>query len=168
MPRLLTYFFLLFFLSNLPAQKVLQIEKFGKIKTQKIYLGEVVFIKTKQNPDIWFEASIDDLIVDAQAIVFYDRIILIQDITALKFKKKGSVSKLGKQVKLSGIVPATYELIYGLIDPPIHWENLAIFTGGAFILGSIMEKIPAKKHKFGKRRRLRVLDLTFYSTTVPN
>jgi hypothetical protein len=59
-------------------------------------------------------------------------------------------------------VPAAYEVVYGSINPPIEWESLAYIGGGAIVLGTILRLLPAKKIKLGKKRRLRVLDLTFY------
>lgn len=163
--RIFTLFFLIMISSSvLTAQKVLQIEKFGKAKTKKLYLGETVFIQTKQNPD-WFEGVIDDLLPEAQAIVFFDRIIQIDDITAVKFRKVSIAKGMGKALQYSWIVPATYEVVYGAINPPIGWKSLAYIGGGSILVGSLMRLIPPKKHKFGegKRRRLRVLDLTFYA-----
>lgn len=163
--RLSILVFLLIFSGNVvEAQKVLQLEKFGKAKTKKLYLGETIFIQTKQNPD-WFEGVIDDLLPDAQAIVFVDRIVTINDITAVRFRKHSFFRGLGRSVQLSGVVPATYEIIYGAFNPPIEWEGLAYFVGSSFAVGSLMRLIPPKKYKFGegKRRRLRILDLTFYT-----
>ncbi len=163
-------FVLLFFLQvGLSAQKVLQIEKLGKVKTEKLYIGESIFIQTKDNPD-WFEGIIDDLLPDAQAVVFYDRIIPIKDITALKFRKKSAMNGIGKAVQWSWVVPVFYQTVYDLVEPVspeerrAAWKGSAIIGGGSFLLGSLMRLIPPKKLKFGEggRRRLRVLDLTFY------
>jgi len=147
---------------GLSAQKVLQIEKFGDPKTRKIFPGESVFIQTEQNPDFWFEAVIEDLLPDAQAIVFYDRIITIKDIKAIKFRKKSAAHGMGKALQVSWLVPAAYEMIYGSINPPVDWKSLAYIGGGAIVLGALLRLIPPKKYKMGKKRRLRVLDLTFY------
>lgn len=154
--------------SSVSAQKVLQIEKFGKAKTNKLYIGDQIFIQTKDNPD-WFLAEIEDLLPDAQAIVFYDRIIQIQDITAMKFRKKSKVHDIGRVVQFSWVVPVAYQAIYDVVDPPFEeeeWKPTAIVSAGTFLLGSLMRLIPPKKHKFGEgtRRRLRILDLTFYPT----
>jgi len=163
-------FVLIFFLQvSLSAQKVLQIEKFGKAKTEKLYIGESIFIQTKDNPD-WFEGIIDDLLPDAQAVVFYDRIIPLKDITAVKFRKKSTMNGIGKAVQWSWVVPAFYQGVYDLVEPVsaeerrAAWKGTAFIGGGSFLLGSIMRLIPPKKLKFGEgeRRRLRVLDLTFY------
>ncbi|MEM1122549.1 MAG: hypothetical protein AAGJ18_19050 [Bacteroidota bacterium] len=155
------------------AQKVLQIEKFGRAKTKKIYLGETIFIQTVDNPD-WFTAPIEDLNTDAQAIVFYDRIIPIKDITAVKFRKKSSLNGVGKAVQWSWVVPVTYQALFDLANPPSaeerrqSWIATGVISAGSFLLGSVMRIIPPKKLKFGKgqRRRLRVLDLTFYPKEV--
>lgn len=167
---ILSFMLILSLQVGLTAQKVLQIEKLGKAKTEKLYIGESIFIQTKDNPD-WFKGVIDDLLPDAQAVVFYDRIIPIQDITAVKFRKKSAMNGMGKALQWSWIVPAGYQAVYDLVEPVSSeerkeaWKATAIISGGTFLLGSIMRLIPPKKLKFGEgeRRRLRVLDLTFYS-----
>lgn len=160
---------LIAFVSRLPAQKVLQIEKLGKAKTQKLYVGESIFIQTELNPD-WFEGVIEDLLIDAEAIVFYDRIIPIKDITAVKFRKKSGLHGAGKAMQWSWVIPVAYQGVFDLVNPPSpeerkrSWIATGYISAGAFLLGSVMRLIPPKKLKFGegKNRRLRVLDLTFY------
>lgn len=167
---ILSFILLLFIQANLTAQKVLQIEKLGKAKTEKLYIGASIFIQTKDNPD-WFEGIIDDLLPDAQAVVFYDRIIPVEDITAVKFRKKSAMNGVGKAVQWSWVVPIFYQTVYDLVEPVspeerrAAWKGAAVIGGGSLLLGSIMRLIPPKKLKFGEgeRRRLRVLDLTFYS-----
>jgi len=163
-------FLLVFCLSvSLSAQKVLQIEKFGKAKTEKLYIGESIFIQTKDNPD-WFKGVIDDLLPDGQALVFYDRIIPIEEITAVKFRKKSTLHGLGRAVQWSWVIPVGYQGVFDLVEPASPeerreaWKATAIISGSTFLIGSLMRLFPPKKLKFGEgeRRRLRVLDLTFY------
>jgi len=143
------------------AQKVLQLEKIGKVATTKIYVGEKIYLKTKEDPDYWFEDNIMDVMVEAQVVVFEDRIIALKDIIAIKRRNKSSLNNAGKGLQIGAPVPAVYELIYGSINPPIEWQNLAIFSGGSFLIGSLLRLLPPKKYKMGKKYRLRVLDLTF-------
>jgi len=153
-------FNLLFFFPSI-AQKVLQLETIGKVETTKIYLGETIFLKTIHYPDYWLKATLEDVLVDAAAVVLADRIIPLKEITMIKRRKKSKMSEAGRGVQYSAIAPVGYELIYGLINPPIQWRNLAIYSGGTFLIGSLMKLIPPKKYKMGKKYRLRVLDLSF-------
>ena len=157
---LLTYF-LLQGLTPLLGQKVLQLEKIGKVATTKIHLGENIFVRTTDDPDFWFEGKLEDVMVEAQAIVFEDRLIPLKDIIAIKRRKRSALNAAGKGMQFSAPIPAGYELIYGSINPPIEWKSLAFFSGGAFLLGSIMRLFPPKQYRLGKKYRLRVLDLTF-------
>ena len=167
---LLPCILILFLQANLSGQKVLQIEKFGKAKTEKLYVGASIFIQTKDNPD-WFEGVIDDLLTDAQAVVFYDRIIPIDDITAVKFRKKSTMNGVGRALQWSWVVPTGYQAVFDLVEPVSSeerkqaWKATAFLSGATFLVGSLMRFIPPKKLKFGEgeRRRLRVLDLTFYA-----
>jgi len=167
---LLSFVIICFWQLSISAQKVLQIEKLGKAKTEKLYIGESIFIQTKDNPD-WFKGIIDDLLPNAQAVVFYDRIIPIQDITAVKFRKKSTMNGVGKALQWSWVVPTVYQGVFDLVEPvgaeerKQAWIATGIISGGSFLIGSLMRLIPPKKLKFGEgeRRRLRVLDLTFYA-----
>lgn len=160
----------LFFLIGAPlsnAQKLLQLEKVGKFKITKIYLGETIFVKTVQNPDTWYEAVIEDVSIEANAIIFPKRIIPLDDIVAMKRRKKSGAHAYGRSLQYSAIAPVVYEGIYGLVNPPIEWESLAYISGGALVLGSLLRLLPPKQYKMGKKYRLRVLDLTFYKPPVP-
>jgi len=147
--------------SPVVAQKVLQLEKKGKVATTKIYLGERIFLKTKEDPDYWFEGELEDLMVEAQAIGFENRIIPLKDISSIKRRKRSAMNGAGRGLQVSALIPAGYEAVYGLVNPPIEWKSLAIFSGGTFALGSILRLFPAKQYKMGKKYRLRILDLTF-------
>jgi len=143
------------------TQKVLQLETIGKVETTKIYLGETIFIKTIHYPDDWLKATLEDVLVDAGAIVLADRIIPIKEILLIKRRKKSKMREVGRGIQYSAIAPVGYELIYGLVYPPIQWESLALYSGSTFLLGGLLKLIPPKKYKMGKKYRLRVLDLTF-------
>lgn len=161
-------FLVLLFLAStlfLNAQKLLQLEKIGKFKVEKIYLGEPLFVKTVQNPDTWYYSVIEDVSLEANAIVFPNRIIPLADIVAIKRNKKSGAHGYGRSLQYSALGPIVYEGIYGLVNPPIEWKSLAYFSGGSFLLGSLLRLIPPKQYKMGKKYRLRVLDLTFYKPT---
>lgn len=162
--RLLSVLFLLSIINTYSfAQKVLQLEYIGKVKTTKIYLGETIFLKTKQDPDAWFEAILEDVNLEAPAVVFGTRIVLLKDIIAIKRRKKSGFYGAGSAMQYAAAIPISYEIIYGLVNPPIEWKSLAIFAGGSVLLGTLLKLIPPKKYKMGKKHRLRVLDLTFYA-----
>lgn len=161
MYKLLVVSILMFTCFSVSAQKVLQLERIGKVESTKVYLGETIFLRTIHHPDYWLKATLDDILIDAAAIVLADRIIPIKEITMIKWRKKSKMSEVGRGVQYSAIAPTVYELIYGLVEPPIQWESLAVNSGSMFLIGSLMRLIPPKKYKMGRKYRLRVLDLTF-------
>jgi len=166
--RIVSILFLVFFTFRIAlAQKLLQLEYIGKVKTTKIYVGELIFLKTTTQPDSWFEARLEDVNIEAAAVIFDNRIILLKDIIAIKRKKKSGFYGAGKAMQYSAAIPALYEITYGLINPPIEWKSLGYFVGGSIVLGTLMKLIPPKQYKIGKKHRLRVLDLTFYPPDSP-
>ena len=80
------------FISNpLFAQKLLQIEKVGTLKTQRYYIGdEVVFQLKGETENYWYKEKIRDVLVDSKSVLFANRVIKIDDISKIRsFKNQG-------------------------------------------------------------------------------
>lgn len=144
------------------AQKVLQMEKSGSYKTQKIYIGEEITYRL-HGDDYWYHSAIRDLLVDEKLIVFHDRYVHMDSIAAFRWDRNG-MRAIGKQLFWFGLGWSGYAAIGtvtdGNPDTNYRWSD-AIVTGSSWLLSLISPKLfRYKKRKFGKRRRLRMLDLT--------
>jgi len=145
------------------AQKVLQIEKYGRAKTKKIYIGEEINYKLK-NDEVWYRGVIEDLDVEKNWIVMRDRYVAVDSIEA--FRRPKNWSKAARtSLYTFGAGWSANALVGTLTDgnPNTHylWSD-AIVTGTSWLTGWILPKIFKNKiTKFGKKRRLRLLDLTF-------
>ena len=155
---------LLFLLSMVCAslgQKVLQMETRGKIEGMKFYQGDEISIKLNDEK-FWRHTYLIDLDFKKDNIEFEFGTAKIAEIQAIKtpqqrFRGKGIQRKL--LLSSAGFVLLSpVELIYQE-DP-----NWGIMIGGASlgVIGMIMRPIfdIFSKHNIGKRKRLRMLDLS--------
>lgn len=144
------------------AQKVLQIEKYGKAKTRKIYIGESINYKLFDD-EVWYSGYIEDIDVEKKLLVMKDRYV---DVT--KIEKMRRPIRWSKGVRTSlFLFGASWSanafigtLTDGNKDTNYRWSD-AIVTGVSWLTGWIVPKIfKFRTLKFGKKRRLRVLDLS--------
>ena len=83
-----TLIFSFLFFVPLSAQKLLQIEKFGKAKTEKIFIGQTITYELKDAKEYgWYTGVVEDFLIDDELIVFKDRFIKIDNISAMKYER---------------------------------------------------------------------------------
>ena len=151
----------LFFSNNTFSQKVLQIEKYGKAKTKKIYLGEQITFQLKGSKD-WHSEILVDLKTEEQILIFTNRYVKVEDIVTLKTFKNARMAK-NLQYSLYSFAAswAFYSLGATLFGESLT-EAAAIVPSSSIILGwSIRKLFSSKKTRIGKRKRLRALDIGF-------
>lgn len=162
--KILIYCCLLCLPFGLSAQKVLQIEKRNSSKTEKIKIGNQIIYKIK-NDDIWYEATIEDISPDEGYLILHNRVVNVEDITALKSYKNRDWSR-SLSDKLYKF--AASWIVFGLADYFIFNQSVARITlplllipaGTAVGVGWMIRKIFAEKvYKIGRKYRLRLLDL---------
>jgi len=151
------------------TQKILQIEKYGSPKTKKLFIGQKIKYKL-EGDDIWYQGYIDDLIVDREIIALEDRYINMNDIEAFRYNRSWS-GPVGISLYTFGAAWSGFALIGTITDgdPDTNYRSSdAIVSGVAIGLGFVVQRFLAKKTvRFGKRRRLRMLDLTFKKPENP-
>lgn len=152
-----------FFISNSLAQKVIQIERYGRAKTEKIFIGEGIEYRLKDGKE-WRYAVIEDINVEQNLIVLADRYLDPEKIDAFRYYRPYS-QKLGLQVMTFGVAWSGYALIGTAVDgnPDTKYRlSDGIVTASAIAAGiGIAKLLKYKKIKFGKRKRLRLVDITF-------
>lgn len=145
------------------GQKVMQIETSGSIKTKKIFKGESIEYLLN-GADTWSDGVIEDFNIEQNLVVLGDRYVKVNDIIAIRYYKPGA-RRMGTQLALFGAAWSAFAAIGTATDgnPDTHYKwSDAIVTGSAMGLGLAYSKLfRYKKYKFGKRKRLRLLDLTF-------
>lgn len=155
----------LLFLSHtgLQAQKVLQIEKYGSPKTEKMFIGHSFSYKVK-NDDAWRHAYIEDLLVDQNVIQLGRTYVKLEDIEAIRYDRKFG-RRAQNTLLIFGLSWSGYALVGTATDgnPETNYEwSDAIVTTSTALVGLALPKIfRYKTIRFGKRKRLRMLDLDF-------
>ena len=150
--------------SVLHAQKVLQIEKYGKAETQKIPIGTTITYQLKGQAD-FYTATIEDILVEKNLLVMADRYVAVDQIAAFRYDKKWAKA-LSRSLVVSGLGWSAFALVGtatdGIEDTNYRWAD-AIVTGSALTVAWILPKLFNRKIlRFDKRTRLRVLNLSFY------
>ncbi len=154
---------ILHFLPSLNGQKYLLIEKAGTPRTERIAMYEELTFKLKDDKTGWNTRQILDMNPDGQMILLGDTWVPIQEIEWIKMKKQRVIANvLGGALQVGGISMFLGDLWFTAVGNPEYSEggmefgllNFAVGTGIRLLFAPIT-------HKFDKRKRLRVVDLTF-------
>lgn len=150
-------------LTTVSAQKVLQIERYGSPRTTKLYIGDEFTYKV-YGDDLWRTRQLEDLIIDRNVIVLDDRYVNLKDIEALRYRR-GWTQPISISLYTFGTAWSAFALVGTLTDgdPDTRYRpSDAIVSGVSLGLGWGIQKLfGTKTIRLGKRRRLRMLDLTF-------
>lgn len=160
-----TLLFTLFVLTaaSLEAQKTLILEKRGSTKTKRFYEGDEITYRIK-GEKLWETATIIRMIPE-QNILVLDRIyVKVDSIGALlKIKNRRVTNGLSAQLYVFGAAWTAYTAIDDLVvsERKTDWEAAAYVGGTSLLVGTLLRLLPKTKTiKLGKKRRLRLLDLT--------
>lgn len=149
--------------ASLEAQKTLILEKRGTTKTKRFYEGDEITYRLK-GEDVWETATIIQMIPSQNILVLDKLYIKVDEISALLKRKNRRVTNgLSSQLYVFGTAWITYTAIDDLVvsERRTDWEAAAYVGGTSFLVGTLLRLLPKKKIiKLGKKRRLRLLDLT--------
>lgn len=160
---LLFSLFFTLFISSGTAQKVIQIERYGRAKTDKIYIGEGFEYRLKGSKS-WRYAVVEGINIEQNLIVLADRYLEPDKIDAFRYYRPYS-QKLGLQVMTFGVAWSGFALAGTAFDgdPNTSYRlSDGIVTAAALATGyGLSQVLKYKKIRFGKRKRLRLVDITF-------
>jgi len=161
---LLPFCVLLLLPTLLTAQRVMQIETYGSPKTEKIYPGTEITYRLR-NDDIWYTGYIEDFMVRENVIVFPDRFINVDSITALRFQRSWP-DKVGSTLLTFGAGWSVFAAIGtatdGNPDTRYQWSDAIVTASSAGIGFALPRLFRNRKVKINSRKkRLRLLDLNF-------
>lgn len=145
------------------SQKVLQIEKYGKAKTEKIFIGQPLTFQIQElGEPVWYTAVVEDLFVKDSVVLLGPRYIHIKNIEALKYDR-GWTKVANRSLLTFGLSWSGFAFIGTLTDndpnTSYRWSDAAV-TGTSVLLALAIPKVfGTRKIKLGKRRRLRMLNL---------
>jgi len=168
MLRILLTALLVALLSQLSAQRYLQLEKRNSPQTIKYTTGEVISVKLYDSKN-WYSGTIYDLNFDQEAIIFDTRIIKLDDIKFIRRGKGGYGNNLLRNFSKSmigfGINWGLYSLIDAAVTERSFTEVDGAITGGSIITGYLMAKFfTQRKYRIGNKWRFRMLNLDMLPT----
>ena len=142
------------------GQKFVQMEKYGTLKVKRYYVGETLTFRL-EGDKYWYTDVIRDILPEDDLIVFENRAVKVKDITFLKSFHNAAWSK-GIAMKL--YIFAGGWLVFNFGGLPLGgtlsaltWQVPALAVATGFIIRTLFR---SKKYKIGKRRWLRLLDLS--------
>lgn len=166
---------LLFLTSSLFGQKYLQLEKRNSPKTEKIPMGSMVSIKTKEFPKSWYSGRLDDVIPEEGIIVFDTKAVRVEDIIVLRKNDGSFVYKMAKWLSTAlralGINVAFWGTFDALISDREQLEtsedrkDLLVtywaIGAGSYLSGLLLNNLfKLGSYKIGKKWQLRALDIS--------
>lgn len=157
----LLLFLFAFSISPTQAQKVLQIEKRGKVKTKKINVGEELTYRLKGSSE-WNTEVITDIKVEEGLLVFSNQFVKVSDIRTIKsYKTARMANNAEKSLYSFGAAWLLFSLGGTLAGEPLNDLTWQVPVSSALLGFTIKKLFSTRKYRIGKRRRLRLLDLSF-------
>lgn len=161
-----TYLFFLLMLSVLSSgvcQKYVLIERAGTPVTQRISMYEDLTFQLKDDDAGWYTRRIYDMDPNGQMIMLGDSWVAIKDISRIKLKRQRAIANiLGGALQVGGISMFMGDVWYTVQGEPQFSEGGMEFGLLNFAVGTAIRMTLAPiKYRLGKKRRLRVVDLTF-------
>ncbi len=156
---------LLFVACSLSAQVWLQMEKRGSARTVKFRPGEVLTWRMAGDRT-WYQEELVRLIPEDSIVVFANRYVKLDQITAIRSFAGSRWSKpVSRQLYLFGLSWSAYALIADVFDEtdPYDRGDLGV-TLTSFATGFVLHQVfKSRTFRLGKRRRLRIVDLRIRS-----
>lgn len=145
------------------AQKFLQLERSGSLKTIRFGIGDEMVFKLKGDDHGWYSRFIQDIDMNRGAIVFSKESIISPDsIEAIRLPDSKLLQIAGYALQVGGANMILFSAYYSIFQDR-KLDGVTMLSGvGNILVGQLLRKVLAKrKFKPGKRKRLRLLDLRF-------
>lgn len=163
MKRIMLFSFLMIAgLLNLAGQTVLQIERKGSSRTVKMSTGVVLNFKLKNDP-VWYSGELVRLIPEDSLLVFHNRYVPLNQVEA--FRRSLEWPKgLGRNLFWFGVGWSGFALVGTATDgiPETKYEVSDVIVSSTALTASwlLPRIVKHKTTRFGKKRRLRIVDLS--------
>lgn len=156
-----TLFLLTILIGQIDAQVKLQMDRFGRNKSMDFHEGDEITVRLKGDEN-YHTLTIKKIYPEANMILTQKGPVKIDDITRLRtFHNKAVGKYLAYMLWIFGTAWAGYSLIGFLVyAEPLTWSVLIVF-GVSFLLGLFLRWVTRRKtYKIGKKRKLRITDMT--------
>ena len=146
------------------GQRILQVERVNSLKTNRFFEGQILTFSLRDKPKSFYQREIVRLYVQENLVQFPDGVVPLDSIAAIRYPGSNSWAK---SLGWSMLIFSAPWVVYSILDSLINRRRPADFQyyvgAGAVVGGTTLAfLIPEKRQRFGRRYRLRLLDLTFY------
>lgn len=158
--KFLTLLFL-FFTLFLFGQKYIQVETRHRYKVKRFTIGQTLTFKLKGKDEVWRTQEITNILPEQNIILMDNEMVEVEKIAYFRRNRTFCQAAAKQLYKFAGVW-----LLYSAGDhlvakTPFTKKDLtvpAVSTGMAFVLQKVFKY---KYTRFGERKRLRLLDLSF-------
>lgn len=161
--RLLSLILFCISLQQVSGQKYVLIEKAGSPRTERIAMYEELTFQIKDDKVGWYTRQILDMDPDGQMILLGDSWVPINSIASIKLNRKRAWPNIiGGALQVGGISMFMGDLWFTVTGESQYSEGGMQFGLINFGVGTIIRALFSPiVYDLGKRKRLRVVDLTF-------
>ena len=164
--RILVFVLLFMLAHSLDAQRILLLEKPGKFKNFKYFVGSDIVVKTLPY-DQKHEGVIHE-ITDSSILINFDNEIMLEDISMV-MRRRWGWSLLSKVTRIAGAgyfaLDVTNRAING--QSPVVQETTVYISAGMVAFSYALVPIQHKRMRKGEKWRLKVLNMSM-DEQVPN
>lgn len=134
------------------------------MNTRKYYVGDQLVYKLKSDQKQWMAEYISDIDVDQGYLLFENRIVSLDQIAAIQIRDGGQFAKtMSLLLTRFGYSWGFWTLVSAGFGDRITPTTIGIGVG-SIMVGQLLRFAFFKTYKVKKRKRLRLIDLTFYET----
>ena len=141
------------------AQRILLLEKPGKFKNFKYFVGDDIVVKTMPY-DTRYDGVIHE-ITDSSILINFDNEIMLENISMV-MKRRWGWSLLSKVTRIAGagyfILDVTNRAINN--QSPVVTENTVMISAGMVAFSYALVPVHYKRMKKGEKWRLKVLNMS--------
>lgn len=147
---------------TLNGQTVLQIERSGSSHTVKLSPGVVLQFRLKDDP-VWYSGELVRLIPEDGLVVFHNRYVRVDQIEAFR-RSLDWPAGLGRNLFWFGVGWSGFALVGtatdGIPETTYEWSDVVVSSTAVATSWLLPRIVKHKVTRFGKKRRLRILDLS--------
>jgi hypothetical protein len=144
------------------AQKFLQLEKYGSFNYVRFYIGEDIKFQLKNDNSGWHTRTITDFDVDGGHIIFYNHPVHIDSIEVIQLARGNGMQIVGGALQIGGANSMLFSIAYPIFqNQPVNWAGVGYGALGIAVGTALRRLFRTKKFVPGKKKRLRLLDLSF-------
>ena len=163
--QIFTLIALFLLVNTADAQRILLVEKPGKFKNYKYFVGDDIKIKTLYNQK---HRGIIHVITDTSIVINFDNEIMLDDIKVILRRRIG-LRFMSNFTRYAGAGYFVLDVVNRSIngDSPVVHQNTLIISGGLVAFSYALVPLHDRPLKRGEKWRIKVLNMSM-DEEVPN